>query len=182
MNRRIAIQNLALILGGAIVFPSCNQDDPRSIKLKNFDLSDNQIKLVESITDTIIPKTATLGAKDLNLKDFVFKMLDDCTSKNDQQKFFSGASQFEERCNNLHKKPFFDCNILQREAILNSIEQQQNNSSEDLYYFYKYVKTQTVFGFKQSKYFLTSIKKYEMIPGHYESHYPVSKLKKTQLT
>ena len=43
--------------------------------------------------------------------------------------------------------------------------------------FYHTVKGLTVFGYTNSKYFMTQQVVYELVPGRYNAYYPVSKLK-----
>ena len=177
MERRIALKNLALILGGAALLPSClGNNTKNSIKLNHFSVDPDLLNLVNLITDTIIPKTKTLGAVDLNLKDFVFLMLDDCYPADDHRKFFKGAQQFNDAVEKQHGKAFDDCNRTERENFLISIEQASEQQPEELQYFYRFVKENTVFGYRESKYFLTEIKPYKLIPGPYTAYYAVRKL------
>jgi len=124
MNRRIVIKNLALAIGGAVLLPSCVHKNGASyVQLKHIQLSEDQQNLVADITETIIPKTTTPGAKDLNLHLFVLKMLDDCYTKKDQQAFLAGLNEFNNLVKNKYNKVFSDLNVSERESLLTAIEQ-----------------------------------------------------------
>ena len=86
MNRRAVIKNLALVIGSAILLPSCLKNDGTPVvALKHLNINSDQENLIGDVCETIIPKTNTPGAKDLNVHLFVLKMLDDCYTKKDQK-------------------------------------------------------------------------------------------------
>ena len=95
MNRRIAIRNMALILGSAAVLPSCLSDKGKPVvQLKHLKIDADQEKLVNNLAETILPKTDTPGEMDLGINLFVFKMIDDCYDKEHQADFIAGLSDF----------------------------------------------------------------------------------------
>jgi hypothetical protein len=177
MHRRTVIKNLALIIGGAALLPACDRKEGKaSVSLKNLDISADQEKLVGDIAETIIPKTTTPGARDLNLHLFVFKMLDDCYKKEDQQAFMTGMGQFTDIVKNKYGKAFSDLSQKQHEEILLNIEQDKNERStanpKELKSFYGIIKGQTVNGYVNSKYFMTKQVVYELVPGRYNARFP----------
>jgi hypothetical protein len=180
MHRRTVIKNLALIIGGAALLPSCMQDKGKtSIGLKSIDVNTDQEKLIGDMAETIIPKTNTPGAKDLQLHLFVLKMVDDCYTKKDQQDFMTGISQFNDLIKKQYNHSFSECDQKQREQALLSIEQDKDPKSStypaELKTFYGIVKNQTVNGYTTSKYFMTKQVVYELVPGRYNAFYPVKK-------
>jgi len=203
MNRRAVIKNLALIIGGTALLPSCLHDDGTEyVQLKHINIDAGQQKLIADIAETIIPKTGTPGARDLNLHLFVLKMLDDCYTKKDQQAFLSGLAQFNDRVNKQYNKSFSDLSSKERENMLATLEKsikppkdQQKairpvRDSEKsievpkkkpdvppLNLFYGAIKQQTIFGYTNSQYFMTKLVVYELVPGRYNAHFPVKNLK-----
>lgn len=180
MHRRTVIKNLALIIGGAALLPSCMQEKGKaSIGLKNVDVSADQEKLIGDIAETIIPKTNTPGAKDLQLHLFVLKMVDDCYTKKDQEAFMAGIDQFNKLVKDKYSHAFGECDVKQREQVLLGIEQDKDPKSTaypaELKKFYDIVKGQTVNGYTTSKYFMTKQVVYELVPGRYNAFYPVKK-------
>jgi len=196
MDRRTVIKNLALVLGGAVLLPSCLHHDGTSyVQLKHINLSSDQQSLIADICETIIPKTNTPGAKDLNLPPFVLKMIDDCYNKKDQEAFLAGLNKFTDLVKSKYSSTFADLSAKDREAVLTGIENsakttaaapktparrpkpQKNLASDPLMAFYWGVKQQTIFAYTTSQYFMTKQIFYDMVPGRYIVHYPVSKLK-----
>jgi hypothetical protein len=182
MNRRIAIRNMALILGSAAVLPSCLNDNKGKpvIELKHLKLDGQQETLVNDLTETILPKTSTPGAKDLGINLFVFKMIDDCFDKKGQDDFMAGLKEFSEAVDKKYGKSFSALTAAERTAFVNDIEKQSkdpNNKDKDskALGFYWTVKGQTVFGYTTSKYFMTAQIVYELVPGRYNAMFPVKK-------
>ena len=105
MDRRTAIRNLAIVIGGAALLPACTKHNPIA-HFKHFDIDLDQQTLITDIAETIIPKTNTPGATDLNLYGFIMKMLDDCSKKEDQQAFLKGMGEFNTVPQKLFKKDF----------------------------------------------------------------------------
>jgi Gluconate 2-dehydrogenase subunit 3 len=123
MDRRTVIKNLALVIGGTVLLPSCLHKDGFSyIQLKHISLNQDQEALIADICETIIPKTNTPGAKDLNLPQFVLKMLDDCYNKKSQLAFAAGLEEFKNQVSKKYNKDFSDLEVKDKEAFLISIE------------------------------------------------------------
>ena len=203
MNRRAVIKNLTLVFGGAVLLPSClKHDNKASIQLKHLDLNGDQEQMIADICETIIPKTATPGAKDLSLHLFVMMMLDDCYKKSDQKAFSVGMGQFADMVKKQYNQPFSDLSVKDREAVLNTLEKsiktagnpaksikpvgdsqkslpapEKKQDIPPLHLFYSTIKQQTIFGYTNSKYFMTKQIIYELVPGRYNPHFPVDKLK-----
>jgi hypothetical protein len=195
MNRRTLIRNLALVVGGAVLLPSCmHPDGTPYVQLKHISLDADQQRLIGDVCETIIPKTGTPGAKDLNLPQFVLKMIDDCYGKKDQEAFLAGLGKFSDLIKSKYSSSFSDLSPDDREAALISIENsnkpkagakaparrpkpQKNLAADPLMAFYWGIKQQTIFAYTTSQYFMTKQIFYDMVPGRYNVHFPVSKLK-----
>ena len=196
MNRRIAIRNMALILGSVAVLPSCLNDKKGKpiVVLKTLKIDADQENLVTNLAETILPKTATPGAKDLGINLFIFKMIDDCANKEQQETFMAGLKEFHDAVSKQYGHSFNDCSVQERTAFVNTLEKQnkdakaragkngsgeQNKQDKDaskLSTFYQMVKGQTVFGYTTSQYFMTKQIVYELVPGRYNAMFPVKKL------
>jgi hypothetical protein len=195
MNRRTLLKNLALVIGGAVLLPSCIKSDGTSyVQLKHISLDGDQQKLIADICGTIIPKTDVPGAKELNLHLFVLKMLDDCYKKKDQLAIAKGIDAFNALVQQKYGKAFSDLDTKDREAVLISIEAQNKPKTESktparsfkpqndlsvppLYAFYSAIKQQTIFAYTTSQFFMTKEIVYELVPGRYNVHFPVKNLK-----
>ncbi|HVV54153.1 MAG TPA: gluconate 2-dehydrogenase subunit 3 family protein [Mucilaginibacter sp.] len=172
MDRRTALKNLALVISSAALLPRCTEHKPVA-HFSNFDVSLDQQDLITDMAETIIPKTSTPGAKDLNLYDFVMLMLNDCSKKDDQKAFFKGLDEFNSLTQKTYGKAFADCTQKQKVDLLKSFEKKDNGYSKDLNAFFNTVKGLTVFGYTESKYFMTKEIVYELVPGRYNAWFPV---------
>src|ERR1700755_1406315 len=96
VNRRNAIKRLALVAVGAALLPACFHHHAKTaFPTKNFQLSDDQQQQLEELTAAIIPSGTTPGAREVSAHLFVLKMLDDCFSKDDRDKFLRGLKKLK---------------------------------------------------------------------------------------
>lgn len=188
MNRRIAIRNMALIMGSAALLPACLSGDKGKpiVELKHLKLDAAQENLVSNLCETILPKTSTPGAKDLGINLFVFKMIDDCFDKKGQDDFMAGLKEFEDAADKKYGKSFNELTVAERTAFVKDVERGDElrtaaadnrtpaprTKAQDFYFT---VKGQTVFGYTTSQYFMTKQIVYELIPGRYNAMFPVKK-------
>ena len=99
MNRRTAIKQLFIVAGGLTILSSCLNDGGASIVLNKLKISAADEQFLGDLADILIPKTDTPGGKDLNLHLFVMKMVDDCESPENQQKFVGGFNKLRKQLN-----------------------------------------------------------------------------------
>ncbi len=195
MDRRTVIKNLALVIGGATLLPSCLKGSGNYIPLKHLNITADQEKMIGDICETIIPKTDVPGAKELSLHVFVLKMLDDCYKRKDQQAIMKGMDEFDAMVQKKYNRPFSDLDVKEREAVLTGIENsrqpkagdhkqpvrrlrpQQDMQAPPLDAFYWAMKQQTIFAYTTSQFFMTKEIVYELVPGRYRVHFPVKNLK-----
>jgi len=173
MERRIVIKQILIMAGGLALLPSCLKEAGKStILLKNINIDLDQENLLGEIAETIIPRTDTPGAKELNLHLYVLKMLDDCYSDLEQKQFVNGIEQLKDFVHHRHAKSFNKLSITQRQNILLDLEKSKTLSPE-LFAFYTIIKQRTIKGYLNSKYVMTSLIKYELVPGRYNGYFPV---------
>lgn len=173
INRRTAIRQLAFISAGAAVLPSClgNHAKP-DLVLQHFTVGGKQQKTLEELTATLIPTTDTPGARETSAYLFILKMLDDCSSKEDQDKFFKGMQQLDEASRNASGDSFAALAGSRRESLLLGIEAGKV-PGEELKFFYTTAKKLTILSYSSSQYFLTKVQVYELVPGRWHGCVPV---------
>ena len=172
-SRRNAIKRLVLISAGAALLPACFHDHPKpAILTKHFQLNDDQQQQLEELTATMIPSGTTPGARDVSAHLFVLKMLDDCFSKDDQDKFLRGLQQLDNASRQTAGAAFLKADATQREALLTALESQKL-TDQDLNFFYTRTKRLTSLAYTTSQYYLTKIQVYELVPGRWHGCVPV---------
>ncbi len=173
MQRRSAVTNIALTIGSAIVLPSwANAWSKDSFKNNVYKISALQEKNLAEIVETIIPKTNTPGAKELNIQQFVPTMVADCYDKQAQETFVKGLNLVDVASNNSFSKTFLECDAKQRLEVLNKMAKSENKEEKS---FIQLVKGLTIRGYLSSEYVMTNLRIYEYAPARYHGCVPVKK-------
>jgi hypothetical protein len=118
MNRRDALERVALIMGGTVIGGSifldgCKPSDKQS--KVGFSLTADQIAFLDEIAETIIPTTDTPGAKAAKVGAFMNTMVTDCYEEKDQKIFTDGLGKIDEAS----KKPMVSHSLIQ---LLNNVQ------------------------------------------------------------
>ena len=173
VTRRTALKRLALVSAGAALLPACFRDHPRpTFQTKHFQLDEDQEKLVEELTATIIPGGATPGAREVSAYVFVLKMLDDCSSAAQRDKFLRGLQRLDDASRQAAGTTFLKADPSQRGTVLAALETQKL-PDQDLNFFYSTTKKWTIQAYTSSRYYLTRIQVYELVPGRWHGCVPV---------
>ena len=134
----------------------------------------DQEKMMAELCEAIIPATDTPGAKDISAHLFALMMVDDCLTKEEQQKFVAGLKAFEQKTKKDFNKAYLDLSPAQKESLLKELEA-ANPAKEDTAFFYSTVKKLTIRAYTTSKFFLTKVQVYELVPGRWHGSVPVKK-------
>jgi len=165
VSRRNAIKRLVLVSAGAALLPACVSNPAKpATTTRNFQLSGDQQQQLQELTAMIIPSGATPGAREAAAHVFVLRMLDDCYSKDDRDKFLRGFATY------LQTAP------AQRTALLTALET-KSSPDESLNFFYATTKKLTIQAYTSSKYYLTNVQVYELVPGRWHGCVPVKPTK-----
>jgi hypothetical protein len=145
-----------------------------AILLKNMTISADQEKMLAELAETIIPATSTPGAAAISAHLFALKMLDDCYTREQQQKFLKGMQQLDVAARTSYGTDFVGSGPAQREALLTAIETNQA-AGDELTYGYMEMKRLTIQAYTSSRFFLTRVHVYELVPGRWHGCVPVTK-------
>ncbi len=169
------MKRLALLSTGAFLLPSCMEDASNPpIPLHNFKIDDQQEQLLQTLTAVIIPDGATPGSSAVSAHLFALKMLDDCYSKEDRDKYLKGLQLFDAAARSSSGHSFVQSSPGQRAALLSSIENKKL-TDKDLTFFYAATKRMTILAYSSSQYYLTKVQVYELVPGRFHGCFPVTK-------
>jgi hypothetical protein len=172
MERRRALKYLFVMAAGTAILPSCGEKESKSsFLLKNMKLSLEEEKTLAELAETILPASATPGAKDTYAHLFALRMLDDCYEKEDQQTFTKGLKALDNLVKEKHGTTFLKASPAQRAQVLTALENKQ--APEDVLAFYKLAKNLTIQGYLTSKPVMGDIFHYELVPGRYLGAAPV---------
>jgi hypothetical protein len=177
MQRRTALKNLLIVAGGTMLLPSCVQQDKKvSIPLDNLKLSAQEEELLAQITETIIPATDTPGAKALGVHQFVLTMMDDCADKEKQDDFMKGLNEVNDLSKKQYNNSFIKCTPQQQLELLTHIDKKEFDGKVND--FFKAAKRLTIQGYTKSKYVMSNLLVYELVPGRFHGSFPVKDKKR----
>ena len=160
INRRQALQQVAVLLGGAIsaptlagvlstatrrVWAASPQWAPRT-------LSAAQLELVATVAEHIIPETDTPGARAAGVHRFVDTLLTDHYPATERDRFLAGLADVDARARSAHGQAFAQCAPEQRIALLTELDARAYAASrgEDGWFFRR-MKELTLVGYYTSE-------------------------------
>lgn len=168
-TRRDTIRQLFLLSIGTALIPSCMQDRAKSsILLSNLSITADQESLLAELSETILPKTDTPGAKDISAHLFALKMIDDCRSPEEQAAFMKGMEAFDAGIG----RDFTRKSPAERFQVLEQLEKKDKESTDPDATFYRTMKRLTIQAYTSSEYYLTKVQVYELVPGRYQGCVP----------
>lgn len=190
MNRRDALNRVALIFGGTIVgaeffLNGCKPASKEAGASLNF-TADNTAFLNE-VAETILPATSSPGAKEAKVGDFMTVMVKDCYEEGDQKIFLEGMGKLDEACKAKNGSYFMDCTPQQRHDILVDIDKEAKDYAgkkkpEDANHYFTMMKQLTLLGYFTSEPGATKALRYVAVPGRYDGCVPYTKGEKAWAT
>lgn len=180
ISRRQVLKQILFVSAGSTLIPSCLLlPENKGLHLKHISVSADQEMIFAAFADTLIPTTDSAGALDVNADLFVWKMLDDCTPKDEQEKFLKGLNVFSATFQKQQQQFFNNAATSDRVAFLEQLE--ANKEKEDpLVIFYNKAKQRLIQAYTGSEFFLTKVQVYEQIPSRFHGCVPVSNELKKQ--
>ena len=188
MERRELLKQIALLTGGLVIGGELFLSGCKTTAKADAGFSAASIALLDEVGETIIPATATPGAKAAQVGDFMKIFVTDCYTADEQAVFTKGILQLEEATDKMHKKSFMDCDAAQRKDLLLSLEKEAKTFNEKVkaanegkkenklpLHYYTMMKQLTLFGFFTSKTGATETLRHIQVPGKYDGAYPYKK-------
>lgn len=188
-TRRGALLLIALVLITAFVsyFTRLRPYDPVTAKRR---LKQSR-RLIEEISETIIPSTDTPGAKDAKVVDYIINVIEQCTDARNTGVILNGLEDLQRYSVENYSKPFEDCTLESRTAILSHFESKGKFSNYQLsrirrklwgQTFFEQIKWLTVSGYCVSQQGATQALVYEHVPIEYIPCIPYVKQQKAWAT
>ena len=133
ITRREAILRVTAILGGVALVggnalltgcrPEANPDAP---------FTTEDIAFLDEVAETILPRTSTPGAKDVQTGAFMAMMVHDTYGERDRKIFREGMRALDDATRKKHGRSFMEATPQQRLAMLESIDRDQKVYSDAL--------------------------------------------------
>ena len=188
MERRELLKQIALLTGGLVIGGELFLSGCKTTAKADAGFSAASIALLDEVGETIIPATATPGAKAAQVGDFMKIFVTDCYTADEQAVFTKGILQLEEATDKMYKKSFVDCDAKQRKELLLSLEKEAKTFNEKVkaanegkkenklpLHYYTMMKQLTLFGFFTSKTGATETLRHIQVPGKYDGAFPYKK-------
>ena len=176
MKRREILKYTALMTGAAISAPlllsleSCKTDPNaggEALKLQFF--NEDQMRLVESLVDTILPKTDSPSASDVGVHHTIDQMVANVYKDEDQTSY---SNKFAKLSSYLQKeakgKGFHKLDESDRLKILRDLAKSEVSAFSDAREGYLALKQQTIAYYLNTEEIATKYLNYLPVPGQYE--------------
>jgi hypothetical protein len=162
INRRHAVQRIALLLGGVLSAElTAGLNGEVLTPGKRFEVSKEQAALLAEVADVIIPDTDTPGAKAAGAEQFILRVVRDCYRYEQQEAFYRGLGRIEEESRRQFGKTFAHLGPDQKQSI---VKHTASNSRA----FFKELRELTVAGYFTSEIGATKALEYLPVPGRFE--------------
>ena len=180
IGRREALRRAAVLLGGALSAPAiagvlagCTSRDDG-----NRALTSEQLELVASIAEEIIPETDTPGARAADVHVFIDKMLAEHYPPADKQRVLDGLTELDTRSRQACGRPFIRCSADEHRALLTRIDQEAFANQREPYWF-RTLKELTVLGYYTSEIGATQELRHVAVPGRFDACVPFEQIGRT---
>lgn len=176
MQRRLALKQMALALGGIVTVPvwAYGWNSQQLISPHSTLLPPELETLLSEVVETFIPATDTPGAKEIGVDKFILTMLKDCYETPVQEKFKQGLQAIEEKARQNFGSAFTACTAQQRNQVLTAMDQESSKSREEGQSAFSLIKNLTIQGYLNSEYVMKNLLKYELIPARFNGCIPVN--------
>lgn len=127
MNRREAIQRVALLMGGAISAPAMfgvlnGYAKEPAADWKPSVLGKDELAVVVRVTDIMLPRTDTPGALDVGVPAFIDTMLKEVYSQEARNRYLEGLHEFDAAALKAHRKPFVKLELPRQKALIQQFQ------------------------------------------------------------
>jgi hypothetical protein len=167
MNRRDAVRNISLMLGGVLTAELSaglqgqvlNTGAPLAV-------NPGQEALLAEAADTILPTTDTPGAKAAGVEKFIVRVLRDCYRPETQNRFYEGLARLDAAGRTAHGRSFTELTPAEKHGVLLAATKSDKA-------FFLLLKQLTVAGYFTSEIGATKALAYLPIPGRFHGETPL---------
>jgi hypothetical protein len=180
ITRREAIRRVSAMLGGVVLvgqgamLAGCKRQMPDGAAFSEIDSA-----FLDEVADTILPETATPGAKAAGVGSFIAMMVADTYDEREQQVFREGLQAMEAECREMHGKSFMSATAAERISLLEKLDVEQlqymraaeggnGATSNAMPHYFRMIKELTLLGYFTSEIGCTRAMRYEETPGRYD--------------
>ncbi len=216
MDRREALRTTSFVVGYSLsasaiaaALQGCRTEPSNAVTSVASDwkpafLNQEQAELVAELADTLIPETATPGAKSVNVHQYIDDELQNFYRPQEQYRFVQGLDNVQARAQAAYGKTFLQCAMNERVEILKRLETEIKDEDERIkkekerikiqeggvknedkslvdYYpvpFFKMLKELTFRGYFTSEKIGKEVLAFDPVPGSYKGCIPLAEVGK----
>src|SRR4029078_9447692 len=115
--RREAVKYISILLGGAVIGADAFITGCKTKTGNPQEWSADDIAYLDEITETILPRTTTPGAKDAKVGQFMTVMVNDCYEESDQKVCHDGMDKLNELAQKTYSASFMKLTPQQRHDL-----------------------------------------------------------------
>ncbi len=171
MQRREALQRVAVLLGGTVIGAEAFLSGCKTPVRKEGLFYDNDVAMMDEIGEIILPGgNGVPGAKDAKIGEFMKVIVTDCYTPEDQDVFTQGLKAMRDA-------QFMDLTPQQRHDLLVKLDKEARDpkyNDKNKHYF-KMLKQLTIWGYFSSEPGATKALRYIETPGHFDGNLPYKK-------
>jgi hypothetical protein len=181
MSRREALARVAWLTGGAIIGAEFFLNGSRALaRATGPGFTPDERALLDEIAETIIPTTATPGARAARVGGFMAMMVDDCYDDAHQEIFRAGLIRIDANCRQSHGKSFLSASPAERSAVLTRIDAEVAAQAGPRphgapAHFFRLMKQLTLLGYFTSEIGCSQALRYLEVPGAFHGDVPYAK-------
>lgn len=180
MHRREAVQYISLLLGGTIVGANSFLTGCKTNTKDEKAFDEDDIAYMNEIGETILPTTATPGAKAANVGQFMTVMVADCYEEKDQKVFKEGLDKLNDFSKKKFDSHFMKISPEQRHSLLVELDKEQREymkakKPDEPTHYFRMMKELTLLGYFTSEIGTKQARRHTPVPGRYESCIPYKK-------
>ena len=177
LSRRAAIQRVALLVGATLT-PTFLESIAQAqavgaMAAKPVHLSGVQFAVVDAISERILPRTDTPGARDVGVPTFIDLMFGAYLTATDKATWVEGLADVDARSRRAQGKAFAQLNETQQDAILKSVANESQRKEKT---FFHQIRDLTLVGYFTSEPVGRNVTQFDPIPGRYDACLPLSEV------
>lgn len=188
ISRREAILKVSALLGGtalvgqAAMLAGCTKEPEAEAAAgaegySNELFSAADVAYLDEIAETILPETATPGARAAGVGPFIALMVLDCYYPADQQVLREGLDKLNAESESASGKSFMEASPGERSALLRKLDEEQqqhswNRQEDEPAHYFRMLKELTLLGYFTSEIGYTQVLRYAETPGRYDPCVP----------
>jgi len=185
ITRREAIYRVSAMLGGAALvgqsamLAGCEQQAAAEAGAvpATSPFTQNDIRLLDQIADTILPETQTPGAKAAGVGPFIAMMVADTYYDDEQRIFLDGLQSLQADCLEMHGAGFDDVTPGQRLLLLEKLDVAQHETMQSRVddapvHYFRMLKELTLLGYFTSEIGYAQALRYVESPGRFDPCVP----------